>query len=319
MEVFYKKTTELSEVEIHRICDIFNQVFPDHTKSISAFKNEFLNTDFGYSYHGLLLSDGVIVGSQSYIPFVYLINDQNQNVALSVDTMILEQYRNFDNIFDLWLKGHKILKESHISFIFGFPNDVAYPLLIKGLREKDIGDLSTYILPYKIGSLKKQLSSLNIFSQVLSKILVSLSVFSRNGEIKTYKIQKNRAKFDNYRYRWFDADYKKVSIDDFVCYYKIKIHKDVKTAFLIDVFPLCQKNFDKAVRYIMKKESSNFEIILYIGNLHFTPWSLIKLPKKLQPKTFHFTAKILDKSAIDPKLLYDLDSWDVNLSNYDLL
>ena len=319
MELLYKKTTELTHQEIQNICEVFNTVFIGHTKSISDFKTQFLNTDFGYSYHGLLMKDGVIVGSQTYIPFVYLINDKEVNAALSVDTMILENHRNFDNIFDLWIKGHKLLKEANFAFIFGFPNESAYPLLIKGLKEKDIGDLSTYILPYKIGSLKKQLSFLNIFSILASHLMVSFSVFSKNQSTKHYKISKNREKFNTYRYQWFEGNYQKISMDNFVFYYKIKMHKGIKTAFLIDVSPLSKKNFDQAVRYILKNESKNFDVILYIGHLHFTPISLIKMPKKLEPKTFHFTAKILDKNAIEPELLYNIDNWDVNLSNYDLI
>lgn len=319
MEVLYKKTTELSDFEIQVICNVFNQVFVDHTKSLLDFKNEFLNTEFGYSFHGLLLSNGNIVGSQSYIPFIYLVDGISRNIALSVDTMILEEFRNFDNIFDLWIKGHQLLKSFNFAFTFGFPNENAYPLLVKGLREKDIGDLSTYILPYKIGAVKKNFAFLNLFSQVAAKTLVRFSVFSQDTKTKNFVIHKNRENFDSYRYKWFDGKYEKVLLDNFVFYHKIRLHQGVKTAFLIDVFPLNQKNFDKAVRYIVKNESKNFDIILYIGHLHFKPLSLIKLPKKLQPKTFHFTAKILNKELIDANVLYDLNNWDVNLSNYDLL
>ncbi|HEX7869162.1 MAG TPA: GNAT family N-acetyltransferase, partial [Chryseobacterium sp.] len=168
MTVIYKKTTELSDVEIQNICDVFSQVFPEHSRSVSDFKNEFLNTDFGYSFHGLLMDGEKIVGSQSYIPFVYLVDGTEKEAGLSVDTMILKEYRNFDNIFDLLSKGHKMLKESGFSFVFGFPNDNAYPLLIKGLREKDIGDLSTYILPYRIGGIKEKLKSFNFISKMFS-------------------------------------------------------------------------------------------------------------------------------------------------------
>lgn len=319
MDVLYKKTTELSDNEILGICEVFNRVFVDHTKSLSYFKSEFLNTDFGYSYHGILVNDGIIVGSQSYIPFVYLVDGIKTNVALSVDTMILEEFRNFDNIFDLWIKGHKLLKNSNFAFVFGFPNENAYPLLVKGLREKDIGDLSTYILPYKIGALKKNFAFLNFFSKLFSKALVGFSLFSSKTQTKNFAIHKNRKNFDSQRYKWFDGKYERVQLESFVFYFKIKEHQDVETAFLIDVFPLNQKNFDKAVRYIVANESNNFDILLYVGDLHFKPKSLIKLPKKLQPKTFHFTAKVLNHKLIDEKVLFDIKNWDVNLSNYDLL
>ncbi|WP_042723390.1 GNAT family N-acetyltransferase, partial [Flavobacterium sp. B17] len=107
MKVIYRKTTELSDSDIENICEIFSEVFPEHSRSVSQFKNEFLNTDFGYSFHGLLMDGEKIVGSQSYIPFVYLVDGNEKEVALSVDTMILKDYRNFDNIFDLLSKGNK--------------------------------------------------------------------------------------------------------------------------------------------------------------------------------------------------------------------
>lgn len=319
MEVIYRKTTELSDSDIGNICEIFSEVFPEHSRSVSHFKNEFLNTDFGYSFHGLLMDGEKIVGSQSYIPFIYIIDGNAKEVALSVDTMILKDYRNFDNIFDLLSKGHKFLKESGFAFVFGFPNDNAYPLLTKGLREKDIGNLSTYVLPYKIGGAKENLKSLNFLSRFFSAALVNLSFLSRNTETKNYRIHKDRQKFNSYRYRWFDANYKKVTKKDFEFFYKIKRHQDVETAFLIDVYPLNKKNFDEAVRYIYQKERKNFDIILYIGHLHFKPLSLIKIPAKKEPKTFHFTAKILNPESISKDVLYNVNNWDVNLSNYDLL
>ena len=319
MTVNYKKTTDLSDSEIQRICEIFSNVFPEHSRSVADFKNEFLNSEFGYSFHGLLMDGEIITGSQSYIPFIYLIDGAEKQVALSVDTMILPEYRNFDNIYDLLSKGQKFLKNSGFSFVFGFPNENAYPLLTKGLKEKDIGDLSTYILPYKIGTLKEKFKNLNFASKIFSHILVNSSVMSKKSETKDYRISKNRENFNSYRYKWFDGNYKKVSKIDFEYFYKIKSHQGVQTAFLIDVYPLSQKNFDAAVRNIYHEEKANFDIVLYIGNLHFRPLSMLKIPKKMEPKTFHFTAKILDQKSITPQILYDLSNWDVNLSNYDLL
>lgn len=49
----------------------------------------------------------------------------------------------------------------------GFPNANAYPIQKKGLKRKDIGNLSTYILPVRIGSIKKQFRQLNFLSVFL--------------------------------------------------------------------------------------------------------------------------------------------------------
>ena len=152
MDIVLKKTSDLSLDEIEQICYVFKNVFPGHNKSVNEFNNEFTNTEYGYSYHILLLSEGVIVGAQSYIPFKYFVSGKKTLFALSVDTMILEDYRNFDNIFDLWSIGRKAIKKEGVSFLFGFPNDNSYLLSTKGFGDKDVGDLVTYVLPYKVGS-----------------------------------------------------------------------------------------------------------------------------------------------------------------------
>jgi hypothetical protein len=46
--------------------------------------------------------------------------------------------------------------------------------------------------------------------------------------------------------------------------------------------------------------------------------SLITMPHKYEPKHFNFTCKVLEKGYLDDSL-YDINNWDVNLSNYDLL
>ena len=319
MDVIYKTSFELSDLEILAICEVFTQTFKGHSKTIEDFKNEFLNTELGYSYHGLLLDNGNIVGSQSYIPFFYLIDSVETLVALSVDTMIIEKYRNFDNIFDLWTNGHKLLKANKVSFIIGFPNEQAYPLLTKGMKEKEIGKLTTYFLPYKISSLNSKFKLLDFFSIGLSYLMVGFSYFSWGKNQKHYRIEKNRKNFNSFRYKWFDGNYKYYTTNSFTSVYKIKKYKGVNTAFLLDVFPMSKSNFNNTIRHIFFKNRGNFEAIIYVGNLNFTPISLIKLPRKFEPKTFYFTAKVLNPKSVDTDVVYDLNNWDVNLSNYDLI
>jgi hypothetical protein len=319
MKVIYKTTTELTDLEIEEICTIFSKTFSGHNKSISDFRNEFLNTEFGYSYHGLLIDGNKIVGSQAFIPFIYLIDNIKTLVALSVDTMVLKYYRNFDNIFDLLKKGHNHLISNNFSLLIGFPNENAFPLLIKGMREREIGKLDTYILPYKISKIKPNLSFFDYFSKTFSKLLINLSYFSFCKSKYNFRIKKDRKFFDKLRYKWFNEDYKFYNNSEVTSVYKIKKHKGVQTAFLIDVYPMNKKNFDSSVRYIYKNEINNFDIIIYVGRLHFTPLSMIKIPKKYQPKKFHFTAKIFDNVNLNADVIYNIDNWEVNLSNYDLV
>lgn len=319
MEIIYKKTNELSIEEITQICNVFTNVFEGHSKSITEFNNEFCNTSLGYSFHGLIIDDNKVVGAQSYIPFLYRVKNLTRLFALSVDTMIIQNYRNFDNIYDLWSLGRDYLKKEGVSFLFGFPNDNSYLLSVKGFGDKNIGDLTTYILPYKISAVKKELSYFDFISRLFCDLLILSSKLSLNNNVEIHNVHKDRETFDNFRYKWFDGNYSIVKESDFTFVYKITSYNGIQTSFLMDVYPMSKRNFDKAVRIMYKQSHKLFDIAIYVGNLNFKPLSMIKVPKKYEPKNFHFTGKILDKSQIDKDLIFDINNWDVNLSNYDLL
>ena len=46
---------------------------------------------------------------------------------------------------------------------------------------------------------------------------------------------------------------------------------------------------------------------------------MVKVPTKYKPKTFYFVGNILDNSVLDADVLFNIQNWEVNLSNYDLL
>jgi len=47
--------------------------------------------------------------------------------------------------------------------VYGFPNDNDYPVFRKAKLMRDIGKLSTYYLPYRIGGIIPKLKFLNVF------------------------------------------------------------------------------------------------------------------------------------------------------------
>ena len=94
--------------------------------------------------------------------------------------------------------------------------------------------------------------------------------------------------------------------------------KGVRAAFLIDVTGKSAKHFNKAVKYIIKHNSEDFDVILYVGNLYFKNSGLIKVPEKFAPKHFHFIMRLFDKSFND-EITTDIRSWDVNLATYDVI
>ena len=122
------------------------------------------------------------------------------------------------------------------------------------------------------------------------------------------------------RYQWFNPDdYHHYKDEVMSCYWKIDSFDGTRAAFLMDVYPMSKKNFDKAVRIAYDECHSQVGMLLYVGLLPFTPMSMIKVPTKFNPKNFHFVAKILDKNAMSKDMLTNGANWDVDLASYDLL
>lgn len=321
MRVEYKKTIDLTDKEIQRICFVFETVFEGVNKNVEEFKNEFLNTCLGYSFHGLLYNENnEIVGANTYIPFKYIVDGKNELIGVGVDTMVMEEYRNFDNIMNLVGDGRRRLQDENFLLNIGFPNENSYPLYKKGFRDKEIGNLTIYILPYKIGGIKKELRYFNFLSISFTNILLLFSMFSREKKVFNTYVKRDLKSFEENRYKWFNPkEYKKITFDGINYSYKIKKYEGVDCAFLFNVYPLNKYSFDKAVRDLKRKEKKNISMIMYVGKLHFKPISLIKLPVKYEPKKFHFVGSLLKKTDIDEELLFNISNWDIDLASYDLI
>lgn len=317
MDVICKKTTEITDEEVVSIYRLFDEIF-GQKRDITTFRKEYDNTVLGYSYHSILLNDGEIVGFHSCLPFYYLDNGRRFIAGLGIDTMVKKEHRDFFGVRDMFEACVKRMKEDGCVLRIGFPNDISYPVLKKGLKYKDVGKMTTYFLPIRIGGVKPRLRILNPLSRFASWCLIQVSRLSCNGEVYKFRYEKERTSFDKVRYQWFGGQYSAVEVDGVTARYKIKVHEGARTLFIMDVHPMSKKMFDKLVRFIYKKERRSIDLIMYVGHLPFIPMSLIKIPHKYEPKHFNFTCKVLEKGFFDDSI-YDINNWDVNLSNYDLL
>lgn len=317
MEVVCKKTTEVTDKEIVEIYRLFEEIF-EQKRDVSTFREEYANTVLGYSYHSLLLNEGEIVGFHSCLPFYYLDNGKRFIAGLGIDTMVKKEHRDFFGVRDMFEACVKRMHEEGCVLRLGFPNDNSYPVLKKGLRYKDVGKMITYFLPIKVGSVKPSLKLLNPLSWVFSWCMIQASRLSNNANVHHFRYEKERSSFDKVRYKWFGGQYETVKVDGVTVRYKIQVHEGVKTLFILDVHPMSKKGFDKVVRRIYKMERKGIDLIMYVGHLPFTPLSLLTMPHKYEPKHFNFTCKVLEKGSLDDSI-YDINNWDVNLSNYDLL
>ena len=317
MEVICKRTTEITDEEIERIYQLFDEVF-EQKRDVSTFRAEYENTVLGYSYHSMLINEGKIVGFHSCLPFYYLDNGKRFIAGLGIDSMVKKEFRDFFGFKNMIEACMKRMHEEGCVLRVGFPNDNSFPVLTKGLRYKVVGRMTTYFLPIRIGGVKPALRILNPLSQLASWCLIQVSRLSFNEKVYKFRYEKERSSFDQVRYKWFGGLYQTVEVDGVTARYKIQVHEGVKSLFILDVHPMTKKGFDKLVRRIYKKERKGIDLIMYVGHLPFTPLSLLTMPHKYEPKHFNFTCKVLEKGFFDDSI-YDINNWDVNLSNYDLL
>jgi hypothetical protein len=233
--------------------------------------------------------------------------------------MISKAYRDFFNYQDMAAASARYWKTTDAEMIFGFPNDNSYPVVIKAKMGKLIGRLYTYCLPYCIGGIKPKLKVFNWLSALLSRAWVFFASYCANKKIYRFSIAKEVESFNSVRYKGSSGGYKITVYKGSKFVYKIAEHEGVRSAFLIDVLEKSSRNFCHAVTYIVKNHHKEFDIMLYTGRLPFKAHGLIRLPQKLSPKNFYFTYKIIRKELVNENDIGNINNWDVNLSNYDLV
>lgn len=313
IEFIVKKTTEFTQEELVQMNQLFNTVF-ERERPLEVMMNQYTQNPFGYSYHSVIIDDGKIVGMNVYIPVYFLKDGKKVLFADIVDSMISKPYRDIFNYIDMCNAGYKHMKKEGVKFAYGYPNDNAYELTIKAKMSKEVGQMFTYCLPYRIGGVKKGFGWLNWASMAFCRLWLTVASLFASTKVVTYRIEKDLESYNATRYKRSDGNYN--FGDGFV--YKVMNYEGVRTAFLIDVYEKSAKNFCNAVKYILKKEKRNFDILLYPGHLRFGHSGMVKIPHKFEPKRFVLTGKLLDKS-FEFDGLWDINNWDTNLSNYDLL
>lgn len=319
MEFVIKKTTELTTIEKQSLLDCFNEVF-EKERTMEEMLNQYLNTPMGYCIHSLCIDECKVVGAFTAFPSYYYIGDKKYKFYFTGDSMVMKGYRDGSVYLDITMNMTSYMKKDNYVLAFGFPNENAYVVNKKGRQAVDFGRLDTYVLPYRIGGIKSCLGWLNPLSKLFCRLWLICSGACAKKEVVKPLIHKDDESYNLTRYQRMDGDYQRVKLDNNEFYYKIKTHEGVRTAFIVDLINKSEQKFRQAVKYIMKTEKKNFDLLMYVGHLPVTinKIGLIKIPRKHEPKHFYMTGKILDKS-LDSNIVYNIDNWDVNLSDYDLI
>lgn len=318
MENVVLKTIELSDIQINQILDLFNRVF-EKTVDKDFLLRQYTKNPFGYAYHTLAIENDRIVGHSAFIPAWYWYKGKKMVFVYSGDSMIDKEYRDFFTFYDMSQEAWKTLYKYNVAMCFGYPNDNAFPIVLKAKLANHIGKMDIFCLPYRIGGIKKGCGWLNPLSICFCRLWVKMNSVIASDKIIDFPIHKDIESFNQTRYSRFDGSYGHIIDSGMEAYYKIKVQEKVRTAFIIDVFPKSARNYLKVVKYLLKKESSNFDLILYPGFLPFTKTGLFKLPAQLEPKRFNMTGTIYRTDLLDEETVFDIKSWDTNLSNYDLI
>jgi hypothetical protein len=318
MEFLVKKTSELTKAEQKDILALFNDIFHEH-RTEEEFLNQYQKNVLGFSYHSIILDNGLIVGATAFVPSYYIVKGERQLFTVSIDTMIRKSHRGIENFYDLINNGFKRMKADGVAFVMGFPNNTSYQVFTAINLMPDIGRLDTFSLPLRIGGIKKKLRFLNACSNLFCLIWLYISTIFASDEIYSSPIHRDSETFNPTRYKRMDGVYHQVNLPGVEFFYKLKTIEGIRTATLIDVTQKSEKNFCRAARYIVQQEKRHFDSLLFVGHLPFRKIGMIKVPKMLEPKTIYFNGIVLDNDALDLNTVCDINNWDVNLSDFDLI
>ena len=317
MEFICKKTSDLSDDELCKISILFESVFKKE-RSVDFLLHQYVHNVLGYSFHSIIKDDDRIVGLNSYVPAYFWYKGEKILFTNSIDSMVDKPYRDYFNYQDIVETAFKYMKKEHVDFVYGYPNDNAYPVLCKSKLMDQIGRMRTYCLPYRIGGIRSSLKLLNGFSRMFCDLYVWGCGLFASSKVATFLLAKDLDSYNETRYKRNDGQYKKFGKNQYGFVYKIVEYENIRSVFLIDVYPKSPKAFNRSIRYLLKEEKKNFDLILYPGYLPFKNTSLIELPENLEPKKFNFMGL-----ALNPKLknkeVFTIKNWDTNLSNYDLI
>lgn len=312
-----KKTTELSDTELQQILDGFNKVFC-LDRPLNVMVNQYVNNPFGYSWHNVVYDDDRVIGHICAIPNYYWCNGEKVIFVDGVDAFIYKEYRDGEIFLNQLQSYFGHMKKIGVKLMLGFPDAKVMKLYAKTKVYTKIGEMQTYILPYRIGGIKASLKVFNWASEAFAWSYVWLTGLFASKDIAQFKIEKDTESFNATRYKRMDGNYQIVREGNLEFFYKVMPFKGVRAAFLIDVTGKSAKHFNQAVKYILKHDRKDFDLILYVGNLYFRNSGLIKVPQRFAPKQFNFIIKFFDKSY-NNDMVKDIKNWDVNLASYDVI
>lgn len=316
--IIAKYSNELKQIEWLEIKNSFNLIFKKDF-NVQYFKSKYSLNPLGFSCHGILYKNDKIVGSFTILPRNYFVHGEKKLIGIGCDAFIIEKHRKDPHFL-------KKMSESVFSKISEFNINcfISLPTLSTPYKYwkilgkwRDIGVLDYYLFPVNVGKLvfKKSIFKYLSFiaAYIISYLFKLIYTNSKKLSIKKIYIEMNEI---SKKERFFLDSYKYVilSNNDWACY-RIVEEKGFKIAYIIYINKKSNKNISSIIFKIISNTGLKIDMILYIGNLKNKPFNLIKIPKKLYPRKANFIGICKEENELE---IFDFDSWDVSLADFDI-
>jgi acyl carrier protein len=236
---------------------------------------------------------------------------------LSVDTMIAGSSRGGPfSLSEMAALAYEAMQGDNVGFIFGFPNEAAYPYIKRLLQWDDIGELDFYILLRRISAVMPKLAPVDWLGQLVAAGFLCLPSIRAPTKTSCYIEKIRSCGFEKHRY---DGQYNSLATADGIrCTYRLCTEtQGVRVLYIIDVHPLRIDVLKDAVRRLYRQHARSIDMMLYVGNPSFVPRPLIRVPNSWRPCRVRMCGKILIPGAVDDRV-FRLGNWSVNLSNFDV-
>jgi hypothetical protein len=166
-----------------------------------------------------------------------------------------------------------------------------------------------------LGTIIKKWQFLNVFSNLFCRFLVLFSSFFYRKSIPAEN-NISLLRVNTYFSERYPSDYNiRCNSDESGFVYRIYDEEGIKTAYIIDCFPLTKNLITKTVNQIIKETGKEIDLIMYIGKIEQLPLCLLKVPTNKEPRKQPFIGLCLDKT--NDKAFYDIANWNIGLANFD--
>lgn len=297
---------------------------------VGRLKHRFMTTTAGCSFHSLLMSsESTVEGACSVIPYDYFSNGQVVRWGLVMGAFIQPSARS--DPFHL-KKMFEALREfcslNDIKVLFSVPNETAYPYWKSVVGWRDIGDLPYYVLPIRLGTLCCLAKPWRKFADVLSSLVVDtwirvanlLCLIWNTVETKPLIRLEKHAGFQDHRY-WPLEKYTTIKSDSWWGIYSTVKEEKGNVAYVLE-FERCDGGHDaKALAALVREIYQNCRpaAIVFIGNLAMRQYSLLRLPKFLEPQRMPLmVAGLKNPNEKWANGVFEIGNWRFGLLNYDI-